>query len=55
MIDAHAYGQSAFSASDERAFATAIGLVIVALAFFVFRDRPTGSGDGAQVAAVRRP
>ena len=41
VVYAHALGQPAFQAADERAVATALGLVICAVAFFVFRDRPT--------------
>ena len=40
VIYAHAFGQPALAAADERAVATAIGLVICALAFAVFHDRP---------------
>ena len=40
VIYAHAFGQPALEAADERAVATAIGLVICALAFAVFHDRP---------------
>jgi uncharacterized membrane protein YccC len=40
VVYAHAFGQPAMQAADERAIATAIGLVICALAFLVFHDRP---------------
>jgi hypothetical protein len=40
VIYAHAFGEPALQAADERAIATAIGLVICAFAFAVFRDRP---------------
>jgi hypothetical protein len=40
VIYAHAFGQPALEAADERALATLIGLVICAVAFTVFRDRP---------------
>jgi hypothetical protein len=43
VIYAHAFGQPAMQAADERAVATAIGLAICALAFLVFHDRPQGS------------
>jgi uncharacterized membrane protein YccC len=39
VILAHAMGESAVEAVGERALATAIGIVIVALAFTVWRDR----------------
>jgi fusaric acid resistance family protein len=38
VVLAHALGQGAFQAADERAIATIIGLVIAALGFVVFRD-----------------
>ncbi len=38
VIYAHALGQPAFEAADERAVATVIGLVICAVAYAVFRD-----------------
>jgi hypothetical protein len=38
VVLAHALGQGAFQAADERAVATVIGLVIAAIAFVVFRD-----------------
>jgi hypothetical protein len=40
VIIAHAFGQPALAAADERAIATVIGLVIVAVAYLLFRDRP---------------
>ena len=43
VIYAHAFGQPALQAADERAIATAIGLVICAVAFAVFHDRPQAS------------
>lgn len=39
VVLAHALGQGAFAAADERAEATIMGLAIAALAFVVFRDR----------------
>lgn len=39
VIYSHAFGQPAMQAADERAVATAVGLVICAVAFAVFRDR----------------
>jgi hypothetical protein len=52
VIFAHAFGQPAVDAADERALATAIGLVLCAVAFLVFRDvpetvrpRPEGGAD----------
>lgn len=51
VIYAHAFGQPAFEAADERAVATAIGLVICGLAFAVFRDR---SPDGVPATASAR-
>jgi hypothetical protein len=52
VIYAHAFGQPALQAADERAIATAIGLVIVAFAFAVFRDRP---GIGSRPEGRLRP
>lgn len=43
VIYAHAFGQPALQAADERAIATAIGLVICAVAFAIFHDRPQAS------------
>jgi fusaric acid resistance family protein len=40
VVLAHALGQGAFVAADERAIATLIGVVIAGLAFVVLRDRP---------------
>jgi hypothetical protein len=39
VVLAHALGQAAFQAVDERGIATVIGLVIAALGFVVLRDR----------------
>jgi hypothetical protein len=39
VVLAHALGQGAFVAADERAIATGIGIVIAGLAFVVLRDR----------------
>jgi hypothetical protein len=39
VVLAHALGQGAFVAADERAIATLIGIAIAALGFVVFRDR----------------
>ncbi len=41
VVLAHALGQAAFQAVDERGIATLIGLAIAALGFVVFRDRPS--------------
>ncbi len=40
MTLAHAVGESAVEAADERALGTAIGIAIAVLAFTVWRDRP---------------
>ena len=40
VIIAHTFGQPAVAAAGERALATVIGLAIVAVAYFAFRDRP---------------
>jgi uncharacterized membrane protein YccC len=40
VILAHAVGESAVNAADERALGTAIGILIVVVAFAVWRDRP---------------
>ena len=57
VIFAHAFGQPAVDAADERALATAIGLAICAIAFFVFREvgepvRPQPAG-GADAPSAR--
>ena len=39
VVLAHALGQAAFAAADERAAATAIGITIAALGFVLLRDR----------------
>ena len=39
VVLAHALGQAAFQAMDERGIATVIGPVIAALGFVVLRDR----------------
>jgi len=41
VVLAHALGQGAFQAVDERGVATLIGLVIAALGFVMLRDRPS--------------
>ena len=41
VVLAHALGQGAFEAVDERGIATLIGLAIAALGFVVLRDRPS--------------
>jgi hypothetical protein len=41
VVLAHALGQAAFQAVDERGIATVIGLVIAALGFVLLRDRPS--------------
>ena len=45
VVYAHALGEPAMEAADQRLIGTAIGLVIVALAFFVFRDRPAAQAS----------
>ncbi len=53
VVYAHAHGQPAIEAADERAAATVVGLVIVAFAFLVFRDRPAPAPAPAASATAR--
>jgi hypothetical protein len=47
VVLAHALGQGAFQAVDERAVATLIGIAIALLGFVVFRDRPSPAPSAA--------
>jgi hypothetical protein len=51
VVLAHALGQGAFQAADERAVATIIGLLIAALGFVVFRDRRAPAPSTATTSA----
>jgi hypothetical protein len=55
VIYAHSFGQAALEAADERGVATAIGLVICALAFAIFRDRPEGQVRPLPAGAAGAP
>jgi uncharacterized membrane protein YccC len=47
VVLAHALGQGAFQAADERAVATLIGLVIAGLGFVLLRDRSSAAASTA--------
>jgi hypothetical protein len=55
VIYAHALGQPAFQAADERGIATAIGLAICAVAYTIFRDRPEGQVRPLPAGAAGAP